>query len=56
MYEQNYYGNNYYYHPGTIKAVDYDGTFALDYLYTKYDGSGEKKKRKAGLYPKDLRV
>ena len=46
-----------YYYPGTIKAVNYDGTFVVDYLFTGLeDGSGEKKKRKAGLYPKDLPV
>ena len=54
LYQQK--GKNYAY-PGTIKAVDYDGTFTVDYLYTDFrDGSGEKNKRKAGVYPKDLSV
>ena len=46
LYEQVSPGGNAYYYPGTIKAVTYDGTFAVDYLYTDYtDGSGEKTKR-----------
>ena len=46
-------GSSYYY-PGTIKAVNYDGTFAVDYLYTDHkDGSGEETKHEV-IYPRDL--
>ena len=42
-----------WYYPGTIKAVTYDGTFAVDYLYTNYeDGSGEETKHEV-VYPEN---
>ena len=46
--------NKYVYYPGTIKAVTYDGTFAVDYLYTDFhNGSGEETKHEV-VYPLDL--
>ena len=52
LYQQD--GRTYY--PGTIKAVNYDGTFAVDYLYTKNEGKGEKNKHEARMYRRDLLV
>ena len=44
-------------YPGNITIVNYDGTFAVDYLYTDFKhGSSEETKHLSHVFAKDLRV